>query len=267
MFNVCDVPDVFATGAALLEEAKSRSPPPCDAIRQPSRPWGRCAELHRWPNSRRWPPGPRRRGPEGVPVPGPRKTPAGSPVVRCCSTSRVVASQDVCDVARGAGRVEKYTDTDGRVWDAAAHHIFSCRAGAECFARQKGCSAQLARTSNARRAAPMCKFCRRQQLATNLAGPARRTVSARRARCGCGRGFLSDGAHAVAAVVAAGPAGSRSSAQFFFGGVLPDLKSGRAALKSGSRALPVAALRPRPKYVLFDRYAGAHSCLAAMEHR
>ena len=126
----------------------------------------------------------------GRPYPrqGPRKTPAGSPVVRCCSTSRVVASQDVCDVARGAGRVEKYTDTDGRVWDAAAHYIFSCRAGAECFARQKGCSAQLARTSNARRAAPMCKFCRRQQLATNLAGPARRTVSA---RCGCGRGFLS----------------------------------------------------------------------------
>ena len=78
---------------------------------------------------------------------------------------------------------------------------------------------------------------------------------------------LSDGAHAVAAVVAAGPAGSRSWARFFFGSVLPDLKSGRAALKSGSRALPVAALRPRPKYVLFDRYAGAHSCLAAMEHR
>ena len=49
----------------------------------------------------------------GRPYPrqGPRKTPAGSPVVRCCSTSRVVASQDVCEVARGAGRVEKYTDT------------------------------------------------------------------------------------------------------------------------------------------------------------
>ena len=128
---------------------------------------------------------------KAVPAPEPRKAPAGSPVVRCCSTSRVVASQDVCEVARGAGRVEKYTDTDGRVWDAAAHYIFSCRAGAECFARQKGCSAQLARTSNAKRAAPMCSFCRRQQLATNLAGPARRTVSARRARCGCGRGFLS----------------------------------------------------------------------------
>ena len=128
----------------------------------------------------------------GRPYPrqAPRKAPAGSPAVRCCSTSRVVASQDVCEVARGAGRVEKYTDTDGRVWDAAAHYIFSCRAGAECFARQKGCSAQLARTSNAKRAAPMCNFCRRQQLATNLAGPARRTVSARRARCGCGRGFL-----------------------------------------------------------------------------
>ena len=181
---------------------------------------------------------------KAVPAPEPRKAPAGSPVVRCCSTSRVVASQDVCDVARGAGRVEKYTDTDGRVWDAAAHYIFSCRAGAECFARQKGCSAQLARTSNARRAAPMCKFCRRQQLATNLAGPARRTVSARRARCGCGRGFLSDGAHAVAAVVAAGPAGSRGWGRFFSAASRRILKSGRAALKSGSRALPVAALAP-----------------------
>ena len=49
----------------------------------------------------------------GRPYPrqAPRKAPAGSPVVRCCSTSRVVASQDVCEVARGAGRVEKYTDT------------------------------------------------------------------------------------------------------------------------------------------------------------
>ena len=30
---------------------------------------------------------------KAVPVSGPRKAPAGSPVVRCCSTSRVVASQ------------------------------------------------------------------------------------------------------------------------------------------------------------------------------
>ena len=107
----------------------------------------------------------------GRPYPrqAPRKAPAGSPAVRCCSTSRVVASQDVCEVARGAGRVEKYTDTDGRVWDAAAHYIFSCRAGEERFCSTKGCNAQLARTSNARRAAPMCKCCRRQQLGTNLA--------------------------------------------------------------------------------------------------
>ena len=266
---MCYVPDVFATGAALLEEAKSRAPPPRDAISTAERPWARCAELRRRPGSTRWPTGPRRRGPEGrtragasegagrretpsrqpnghgagatasadgparragrrardgevrraVPAPEPRKAPAGSSVVRCCSTSRVVASQDVCEVARGAGRVEKYTDTDGRVWDAAAHYIFSCRAGAECFARQKGCSAQLARTSNARRAAPMCKFCRRQQLATNLAGPARRTVSARRTRCGCGRGFLSPSP--------TGPTSSRRSLRR----VRPVLAAGRASFR------------------------------------
>ncbi len=79
--------------------------------------------------------------------------------------------------------------------------------------------------------------------------------------------ILSDGAHAVAAVVAAGPAGSRGWGRFFSAASRRILKSGRAALKSGSRALPVAALRPRPKYVLFDRYAGAHRCLAASEHR
>ena len=78
---------------------------------------------------------------------------------------------------------------------------------------------------------------------------------------------LSDGAHAVAAVVAAGPAGSRGWAHSFSAASFRILKRGGVALKAGSRALPVAALRPRPKYVLFDCYAGAHSCLAAMEHR
>ena len=62
---MCYVPDVFATGAALLEEAKSRAPPPRDAISTAERPWARCAELRRRPGSTRWPPGPRRRGPEG----------------------------------------------------------------------------------------------------------------------------------------------------------------------------------------------------------
>ena len=71
----------------------------------------------------------------------------------------------------------------------------------------------------------------------------------------------------VAAVVAAGPAGSRGWGRFFSAASRRILNSGRAALKAGSRALPVAALRPRPKYVLFDRYAGAHRCLAASEHR
>ena len=52
-----------------------------------------------------------------------------------------------------------------------------------------------------------------------------------------------------------------------FGSVAADFEKRQVALKAGSRALPVAALRPRPKYVLFDCYAGAHSCLAAMEHR
>ena len=78
---------------------------------------------------------------------------------------------------------------------------------------------------------------------------------------------LSDGAHAVAAVVAAGPAGSRGWAHSFSAASFRILKRGGVALKAGSRALPVTALRPRPKYVLFDCYAGAHSCLAAMEHR
>ena len=78
---------------------------------------------------------------------------------------------------------------------------------------------------------------------------------------------LSDGAHAVAAVVAAGPAGSRGWAHSFSAASFRILKRGGVALKAGSRALPVAALRPRPKYVLFDRYAGAHRCLAASEHR
>ena len=55
---------------------------------------------------------------------------------------------------------------------------------------------------------------------------------------------LSDGAHAVAAVVAAGPAGSRGWGRFFSAASRRILKSGRAALKSGSRALPVAALAP-----------------------
>ena len=146
------------------------------------------------------------------------------------------------------------------------HYIFSCRAGAECFARQKGCSAQLARTSNARRAAPMCKFCRRQQLATNLAGPARRTVSA---RCGCGRGFLRSSPTAPRRRGGrCGGSGwfSRLGA-LLFGSVAADFEKRQVALKAASRALPVAALRPRPKYVLFDRYAGAHRCLAASEHR
>ena len=52
-----------------------------------------------------------------------------------------------------------------------------------------------------------------------------------------------------------------------FGSVAADFEKRQVALKAGSRALPVAALRPRPKYVLFDRYAGAHRCLAASEHR
>ena len=174
MCSVCYVPDVFATGAALLEGAKSRAPPPQDAISTAERPWGRCDGLRRRPGSTRWPTGPRRRGPEGrtrarasegagrretpsrqrnghgpgapssadgparragrrardgevrkaVPVSGPRKAPAGSPVVRCCSTSRVVASQDVCEVARGAGRVEKYTDTVEGLGRRDALYIF-----------------------------------------------------------------------------------------------------------------------------------------------
>ena len=52
-----------------------------------------------------------------------------------------------------------------------------------------------------------------------------------------------------------------------FGSVAADFEKRQVALKAASRALPVAALRPRPKYVLFDRYAGAHRCLAASEHR
>ena len=59
----------------------------------------------------------------------------------------------------------------------------------------------------------------------------------------------------------------RFALRFFSAASRRILNSGRAALNAGSRALPVAALRPRPKYVLFDCYAGAHSCLAAMEHR
>ena len=78
--------------------------------------------------------------------------------------------------------------------------------------------------------------------------------------------ILSDGAQAsrrslrrVRLVLAAGGAS--------FGSVAADFEKRQVALKAASRALPVAALRPRPKYVLFDRYAGAHRCLAASEHR
>ena len=62
----------------------------------------------------------------GRPYPrqAPRKAPAGSPAVRCCSTSRVVASQDVCDVARAVGRVEKYTDTVEGLGRRDALYIF-----------------------------------------------------------------------------------------------------------------------------------------------
>ena len=112
----------------------------------------------------------------------------------------------------------------------------------------------------------MCRFCRRQQLATNLAGPARRTVSA---RCGCGRGFLRSSPTAPRRRGGrCGGSGwfSRLGA-LLFGSVAADFEKRQVALKAASRALPVAALRPRPKYVLFDRYAGAHSCLAASEHR
>ena len=49
-----------------------------------------------------------------------------------------------------------------------------------------------------------------------------------------------------------------------FGSVAADFEKRQVALKAGSRALPVAALRPRPKYVLFDRYAGAHRCLCGV---
>ena len=81
-----------------------------------------------------------------------------------------------------------------------------------------------------------------------FSGPLRRAPRRRGGRCG-GSGWF-----------------SRLGA-LLFGSVAADFEKRQVALKAASRALPVAALRPRPKYVLFDRDAGAHSCLAASEHR
>ena len=169
MCSVCYVPDVFATGAALLEGAKSRAPPPRDAISTAERPWARCAELRRRPGSTRWPPGPRRRGPEG------RTRARASEGAGRLASSQVLQHVPRRSLSRRLRRrarrgtrreIHRYSR---RPRDAVAHYIFSCRAGEERFCSTKGCNAQLARTSNARRAAPMCEFCRRQQLGTNLA--------------------------------------------------------------------------------------------------
>ena len=111
MCGVCDVPDVFATGAASLEGPRADRHRRETPSRQPNGHGAGATSSADGPARRA---GRRARDGEvrkAVPAPEPRKAPAGSPVVRCCSTSRVVASQDVCEVARGAGRVEKYTDT------------------------------------------------------------------------------------------------------------------------------------------------------------
>ena len=124
MCGVCDVPDVFATGAASLEGPRADRHRRETPSRRPNGHGAGATSSADGPARRA---GRRARDGEvrkAVPAPEPRKAPAGSPVVRCCSTSRVVASQDVCDVARAVGRVEKYTDTVEVLGRSDALYIF-----------------------------------------------------------------------------------------------------------------------------------------------
>ena len=62
---LADGPATARSGRPYPRQSLGRRRPARGSISTAERPWDRCDELRRRPGSTRWPPGPRRRGPEG----------------------------------------------------------------------------------------------------------------------------------------------------------------------------------------------------------